>query len=109
MKRVTISPKAALLATGLALTACTAIDDPDDVPDFIVQHVLSALTSKESFSWDAPSGRSFLLRPLGTFKNGDVFCRDFEISQTGIPAVPARRTACRVDDRWVRVDPSTLS
>ncbi len=108
MRRAAISPKTTLLVVGLTLSACTAIDDPDDVPDFVVQHVLSALTSKESFSWEAPSGRSFLLRPLGTFKNGDVYCRDFEISQTDVPGVPARRTACRIDERWVQVDPATL-
>lgn len=103
------APNVALLTAGLALAACAMVaDNPDDVPDFVVQHTLSALTSDESFSWDAPSGRSFVLRPLGTFKSGDIYCRDYEVSLTGVPALPARRTACRINDSWVRVDPKTL-
>ncbi len=109
MKGCFKAPKAALLTAGLALAACATVgDNPDDVPDFVVQHTLSALTSSEAFSWDAPSGKSFVLRPLGTFKSGDVYCRDYEISLSGVAALPARRTACRINESWVRVDPATL-
>lgn len=109
MKTFSDTPKSALVIVGLALAACaTVADNPDDVPDFLVQHTLSALTSKEKFSWDSSPGRTFTLRPLGTFKSGDVYCRDYEVSLTGVAALPARRTACRIDDSWVRVDPSTL-
>jgi hypothetical protein len=103
------APKAVLLTAGLALAACaTVADNPDDVPDFVVQHTLSALTSAETFSWEASPGRSFTLRPLGTFKSGEVYCRDYEVSLSGVAALPARRTACRINESWVRVDPTTL-
>ena len=109
MKRFSTVPRAALLTAGLALAACaTVADNPDDVPDFVVQHTLSALTSAETFSWEASPGRTFTLQPLGTFKSGDVYCRDYQISLTGVPALPAKRTACRINDSWVRVDPATL-
>lgn len=104
----TLGAKVSLLVSGLAVAACATANGPGKAPDVIVQHTLSALTSKESFSWEGEQGRIFVMRPLGTFRSGDTYCRDYEISQEGVLARPERQTACRIGERWVSVDPSTL-
>ena len=92
----------------VAMSACTAIDVQQEVPDFIVQHTLSSLTSEESFAWVDSPGRTLVIRPLGTFKSGDYFCRDYEVSLEDVRGTPVRRTACRFDERWTDVDPENL-
>ena len=104
------SSRAGLAFICVTMTACAASDvrQKAEAPDFVIQHTLSALTSEQSFTWQDTSGRSLVIRPLGTFQSGEVYCRDYEVRIEGLGGRPARRTACRSDDRWIHVDPSEL-
>ncbi len=101
-------PKMSVALICMVMTACATRDVQNDVPDFVLQHTLSSLTSEQSFAWDGPLGETFAIRPLGTFRSGDFYCRDYEISLEDVRGEPARRTACRFDKRWTDIDPSNL-
>jgi len=92
----------------IAMSACATIDERQEIPDFIVQNTLSSLTSEESFAWVDPAGRTLSIRPLGTFKSGDYYCRDYQVTPDQVGGVPLKRTACRFEDRWTDVDPANL-
>ena len=96
-----------VLFMAIALGACAKTQGHDEVPDFVVQHTLSTITSTQSFIWEDPQGRNVVIRPVGTFRSGDTYCRDFEVDMQGASEGPVRRTACRLDDRWVVVDSSS--
>lgn len=108
MRLMTFLPKAGLLFAGTLLAACATVGNPEAIPDLVVQHTLSAVASNETFRWEEETGRVYQIRPLGTFKSGDTYCRDYEVSLDETPRKPVRRTACRIGNRWATVDPSTL-
>ncbi|MGI9418004.1 MAG: hypothetical protein ACR2RA_09225 [Geminicoccaceae bacterium] len=74
-----------------------------------MQYTLSTLTREQSFIWEDPAGRNLVIRPLGTFRSGNHYCRDYEVGFEISKNKPARRTACRIGDRWADVDPSKLA
>ncbi|MEM8949989.1 MAG: hypothetical protein AAGA21_05595 [Pseudomonadota bacterium] len=100
--------KTCILLSCMIVTACVTRVEPDDIPDFVLQHTLSSLTSEQSFAWKGPRGQSLAIRPLGTFRSGDYYCRDYQIETDGLGDKPLRRTACRFDKRWTDVDPTLL-
>lgn len=100
--------KASALLACLVTTGCATRDVQQEVPDFVLQHTLSTLTSEQSFSWEEQLGEVFVIQPLGTFRDGDRYCRDYKVELRDVRGLPSRRTACRVNDRWVSVDPSDL-
>lgn len=99
--------KAGVALSCMMMTACAARDVQNNVPDFVLQHTLSSLTSEQSFAWEE-SGEIYIISVLGTFQNGDYYCRDYEIGLEGVNGRSSRRTACRFDKRWTNVDPSNL-
>ncbi len=105
-------PQTGIAFACVLMTACVARDVRDDVqgdvPDYVLQHSLSSLTSEQSFTWDGPRGKYIVIRPLGTFRSGDFYCRDYQIEREGASGRPIRRTACRFDQRWTDVDPTNL-
>ena len=100
--------KTGFVLMGITLTACATTQSQDDVPDIALQHTLNVLTSKQSYIGEDSSGRSFVIRPLGTFWSGNAYCRDYEVGVEGVREQPVKRTACRFDERWTPVDPSKL-
>ena len=101
-------PKISLALACLTIAGCAARDIESEVPDFVLQHTLSSLLSGESFTWEETSGEVFVIRPLGTFRNDDRYCRDYEISLENVRGTPVKRTACRVGERWQHVERSEL-
>lgn len=97
-----------LALTGLVMTACASQNTESDVPDFVLQHTLSSLTNKQSFAWNTPRGQTLVISPLGTFRRGDDYCRDYEIGRDDVGSEAVKRTACRFDERWTKVDPAGL-
>lgn len=108
MKAPLVPPIAGMFVATLGLSACTSVDREAGVPDLIVQHALSSLASGQSFAWDDSNGRVLVISPLGTFKSGDFYCRDYEIASEDASEAPIKKTACRFDNRWKTVDPSKL-
>lgn len=100
--------KVGLALAGLVMTACASQNTESDVPDFVLQHALSSLTSEQSFAWDEPLGQTFVISPLGTFRSGDYYCRDYEMGREDVSSKSVKRTACRFDERWTNVDPAIL-
>lgn len=108
MKRSSPLAKIIPALTCSAVAACTAANVQPDVPDSIMQQSLDTLTREQSFTWFDATGQNLVIRPLGTFRSGGNYCRDYEVSFADAGDTSARRTACRIDDRWTRVDPSEL-
>lgn len=92
----------------IAMCSCATVGERDEIPDFIVQHTLNSLTSEESFAWVDPAGRALNIRPLGTFKSGDYYCRDYQVTPDQIGGVPMKRSACHFEGRWTDVNPANL-